>query len=258
MFGSVHGGNTASRVAVRVSDVDPAPPVRLPKQNQEGYYLFHFASASGKGIRYNDQGCLSPGTRFRVRLATRGPALDPVDAALLDRALTAFCRLGCLGLRATRGLGAVAMADAASRPDLDAFIAWCRDLESANIEVAAMTDAVAARDNVVTTENAMDAMALLESCLRTMRKETFPEKNERFKPSPLGRSGPGRERQSSGVRLCPVRLRDGRFLPVVFYVPAVVESKARRPDFRLAGTTFRHPFQGEPNAKTHTLRRLGP
>ena len=237
VFGGVHGDQPrASAVICRIRNRNLAPidEATLPRQNQSLYYLFHFA----KG-----RGCLAPGSGFELMLSTRRQT-QPESEALLERAITAFCRLGALGLRQTRGLGAFAAKDHART--LEEFREWARSLRP-RIKIVC----IAVDGQPVVCETGREALCLLESCLRGLRTN-MPAGREGTNPTPLGRGG--RQRQASSVRLRPVKLADGSFLPVVCQVESVLGHECRKP-LTLAGFAFGHPWpaKGVPKETTHQL-----
>jgi hypothetical protein len=221
-------------VVTRVAAVEARPldSRLLPGPNRPLYHLFHFAKASGHGMRYTSRGCLAPGSAFDLHTVERRPCPDLLCPDLLP-ALTAFRWLGSVGLRQTRGLGA--LADTGEVLAFAEFATWAAAL-APRVEVCW---AMGPDDSPILGGEWRAALEVLESCLRALRQR-FPEKAG---PSPLGHSGP-RERQSSGVHLRPVRLREG-VLPVVLYAEAALAPESRRSGFRLAGFRFAHPWGKE-------------
>ncbi len=117
VFGGIAGTTASSSIHLRVADRKPGPAWNPPKidPNSPDSYVWHFASVSGKppgsgrrtlGPRWTSAGVLAPRSTFRLELLQRRPL--PTDLQdRLDLALRAFLQLGGLGLRVTRGLGAV-------------------------------------------------------------------------------------------------------------------------------------------------------
>lgn len=205
VFGGVHGDPAASKVVVRVSGLQ-GKHVDLPRectlQNSDLGYLYHFAKVSGnkEGVsRIQRDAFFSPGTAFTVELAERR-ALDAASARLLRLSSEATWLLGALGLRARRGCGAMAIP--ASAMDRAALAAWSRNLPGVSLRLP--PDACPA-------PTALDAQRALGAFLRQFRKDS----QWRGKPpQSLGASSP---REASSVRLRPIRLADGTFLPALVH-----------------------------------------
>lgn len=245
VFGGVHGGEpAASRVVVRVGNARPGPGDEKVLPSGVGkpmYYLFHFARASGQSQseRYHTEGFLAPGTTFSLHVSARGAPLSGELRGRLDRSLTAFRRLGSLGLRQTRGLGA--LADVDETLGFEAFAEWARSLSSF-VEVAWAQDG----ETPLFEPGWERALGVEESLIRALRKQ-FPAGKGGDKPTPLGRSSP---RQASAVHLRPVRLTEG-LLVACFYAPAVLEPQCRAAGFRLREFPFLHPFPGPRGHHSH-------
>lgn len=236
VFGGVHGGEpAASRVVVRVGNARPGPGDEgmLPSGvGKPMYYLFHFAKASGGGERYRSAGFLPPGSRFDLHVSARRAPLSRESLTRLDRSLTAFRRIGSLGLRQTRGLGA--LCDTGETLGFEAFAQWARTLSSC-VEVAWAQDG----GMPLFVRDWQGALEVEESLIKALR-ERFPAGRGGDRPTPLGRSD---RRQASAVHLRPVRLDEG-LLVACFYAPAVLEPPCRAADFRLRDFAFLHPFPG--------------
>lgn len=119
VFGGVDPVRSSS-IQIRVSNVSPrdvgalpSPPSMSPKA-----YILHFASIAGgsssnfgSGPRWNNTGCLGTGTTFDLHLRQlRNIPIESLD--LLEKAVTAFKHYGSIGMRITRGMGAVQASDA--------------------------------------------------------------------------------------------------------------------------------------------------
>jgi CRISPR type III-B/RAMP module RAMP protein Cmr1 len=109
----------ASSIQVRVSDVIIKATGQLPKPAQADplAYILYFASISGgeganfgQGPRWTDQGSLGPGTTFVLRIRqTR--QLSSETGVIIRQSIEAFKHYGSIGLRITRGLGALQAQD---------------------------------------------------------------------------------------------------------------------------------------------------
>lgn len=204
LFGGVQGEPTASRIVVRVKNVQ-AKHEELPRfaPMSDLNYLYFFAKVSGKkeGVhRTQRDACFAPGTRFTVELLARRP-LPGHSRERFKLAVEAAFRLGTLGLRATRGCGAMAETGrVTTRTD---FAEWVRSLP------ATLTVRLA-KDTVFSSWK--DCQSELGLFLRTFRKDNQKSGKEE---SALGFSS-GRQRESSALRLRPVKVLEG-YLPVVVY-----------------------------------------
>jgi len=206
VFGGVHGDVYTSKLVVRVSAVAPvvAPSITFSPMSDFGY-IYYFAEVSGKkeGVHRTMQGSyFAPGTQFTLTVSERRP-LSQRDRTLVGNAVDCFVRLGCLGLRSTRGCGAMTEEPLMSRAD---FADWVRTLPR-DIIIRCISERVS-RD----WKSCQEAMG---GFLREFRK------NHRLSgkaQSALGFSD-GRARESSAMHLRPVQLTEG-YLPVVVYTDA--------------------------------------
>lgn len=213
LFGGVHGGTTASKIVVRAGQLDERHvSFSKPAPFTGKSYLFYFATVSGarKGIRIEKDAYFAPGTRFTLSVLERFP-LDEAERGLLTKTLDAFVRLGALGLRATRGCGALAEETC---PTYQAFRKWCLEC------------GVAVHLPPAVPYDSMDAlMEYFGNALKQFRKD---ECKSGQSESSLGYSL-GNDRQASVLRLRPVKILENgqiRFIPAVFHVP----STCKHPD----------------------------
>ncbi len=207
LFGSVHGTPVASPIVVRV---EPGKPGNNAKELRFGPtaplgYVGYFAAVSGNkvGIHRTAPGhYLGADTAFTLRIWERRPVADDLWEAL-EGAVTAFCRLGALGLRATRGFGMVAEAEP---PTAAAFRAWAATLAPRGIHLW--------------EGPAADALRALADALRALRHERHISGKDKSALDFSDRS----DRHASALRLCPVRVADG-LLPVLLYTDAASSQK---------------------------------
>lgn len=203
VFGAVHGGAKASAVVLRVSEVNEkwGPEITFPPMSDKGY-VYYFAKVSGnkEGIhRTAASHYYASGTSFILSAVLRS-AVTPTSEARLRLALRAFLTFGSLGLRATRGCGALATAGDLSMDEL-------RQLTD---EMGKALLIRRIEDNVYTSgEKCQEALG---GFLRAFRKDNQLSGKKR---TALGFSS-GKSRASSAMRLRPVRVKNG-FLPVVIY-----------------------------------------
>lgn len=114
VFGGVRNV-VSSAVQLRVSDVHKIDVGQLPapKPMTPLAYILYFASIAGgesatfgKGPRWNSRACLGPGTTFQLHIRqTRRLHESPED--LLKKSIDAFRHYGSIGMRVTRGFGAI-------------------------------------------------------------------------------------------------------------------------------------------------------
>lgn len=212
LFGTVHRkqedkdkGPIASAVVLRVDNVKILKGQTLnydTKSNRPDplTYIGYFASVSGNktGVYRCQAGrYIDAGSAFTLRITARRPVDDALWAKL-EAAVTAFCRLGSLGLRATRGFGQLAEAKPPRKAD---FLAWAATL--------------AAHDLHLWEKTGPRASARKELCdaLRALR-HSRPDLGGGT-PNALGFTG-RQKRQASALRLCPVRVAEGD-LPLMLY-----------------------------------------
>ena len=110
LFGGVHDGTAASAIRVRVVPGKPGSNAgEVPCAPDTNYgYLSYFAKVSGnKEEIYRTQGhhYLGEGATFTLLIDEVRPANALWEQ--LEAAVEAFCTFGALGLRATRGFGAL-------------------------------------------------------------------------------------------------------------------------------------------------------
>jgi hypothetical protein len=101
IFGGVHGGATASKLVVRVSDlpINGASAAWLPT-------LPHKPGGQNPRNAPNAPRCaMPPGTAFTMTVLERLGGLTEVHRKLVDRTIETWLLAGSLGLRATRGGG---------------------------------------------------------------------------------------------------------------------------------------------------------
>lgn len=225
VFGGVHGEPTASKVVVRVVDVRAkhADLPRIVAMSDFGY-IHYFASVSGKrdGInRIQRDAFFFPGTRYTVDVVLRGTKLASADEDLLWRTVEAAWRLGALGLRSTRGCGSTTPTDWA--PTRASLAEWVRGLPASVLVRACGAE---------TQQDWKSCQEVQGAFLRNLRIEhRLSGKSQ----SALGFSD-GRQRESSALRLRPVRLADGTFLPAVVYTDAACAQRSIK-DVVLMSTT---------------------
>ena len=210
LFGAVHGSVLASAVVLRVNNVVPVfgPEITFSPMSDKGY-LYYFAKVSGNkdGVhRTQASHYFAPGTKFRLEVYLR----RVIDKDALDRlqsALLAFTTFGSLGLRATRGCGALSRKRGISLDDLKRLV---EDCGAQRVYVRKIDNET--YDNT-TGEKCQTALG---GFLRALRKNNHISGKCR---SALGFSEGSIARAASALRLRPVMV-DGKFLPIVIYTDA--------------------------------------
>lgn len=225
VFGGVHklegerkeDATRASHLVVRVSYIKhgaPWQPFRVNPNAAESY-VWYYASASADRTRWTAQGNIPPGTTFKLHLLERLGGVPADCRALFEESVEAFLRFGCIGLRATRGLGSL------HSPSFQNDLPSLKEAAHRLLE----RHGFAVRWYDTPHRDMRDVLSfagdLLKNNLRAVCKVT---KNEY---SPLGNSKP---RHASAVHLRPVKCADGLRL-LVFEAPhaCVLPPQARRP-----------------------------
>lgn len=202
VFGGVHGdgGAKASAVVVRISNYRRGPewqPFRV-SQNAPESYVWHYVSASSRGARWTKQGNVPPGSVFTLHIVCRRKLDEPL-ARLLDEAVESFLRFGGLGLRATRGLGAL----------------HCATLTVDEAALGLLSDR---EFRVRWVEGSFrDIRAALAEAGRLL-KEDFRSRHKSTTESALGWSS-GKARQASAVRFRVVRMGDQQLRLLIYEAP---------------------------------------
>lgn len=211
VFGGVHDGTEASAAVVRVSDVkiQRGDEIQFGTMSSKGY-IYYFAKKSGNDVgvyRTKSGRYLAAGTSFRLHILLRKELSDG-DKALLEKAVEAFVRLGALGLRATRGCGA--LAETENVLSRDEFKNWCKVLETQSRILIRLSN------NVGPFTSGIKCQEELGGFLKDFRKSKHLSGNQE---TALGFSI-GARREASALHLRPVKVRQGGFLPVLIYTDA--------------------------------------
>ena len=130
IFGAVHGSAISSAIILRVTDVAVkyADEIRCPTMSDSDMgYIYYFAQVSGKRENVHRTFAshyFAPGTSFRLIVGLR----REIDLELENKfmlALRMFVALGSLGLRATRGCGAIVGESVMTRDELRNLLSTC-------------------------------------------------------------------------------------------------------------------------------------
>ena len=216
IFGSVSGDcEKSSSISLRVEN-DSNPVFWNPPelgQNTSRSYLMYYAKNSSEGKRWGYGGALAPGHKFKIHLRF----LRQLDSELTEKfnlAWSSFLAFGTIGYRSTRGMGS-----------------FC--ISGANLDCESNLKALTERgflggfsDWQGPEEEILSALGAQLRGLRSGSPGTSP--------GPLGGSNP---RQTSAVRLRPVRLSDKKFGIIVLEAPKekVLGLNSMRRAPRLAG-----------------------
>lgn len=122
VFGGVHNHDVrASAIDVRVQNIVRGTDWQSfsMKLGDSGAYIWYFAGVANQKKRWwkngsvgmpNYAGCLPPGSTFDLRVGFRKQIGSQLEAKFY-LAFEAFCRFGGIGMRLTRGMGALSCAN---------------------------------------------------------------------------------------------------------------------------------------------------
>lgn len=214
IFGGVHrldgeskkDATRASRLVVRVSNIKPGAPWQPFKinRNDPESYIWYYASASAEKSRWTAHGNIPPGTMFTLHLLERLGGI-PMDCRnLFEESVEAFLRFGCIGLRATRGLGSL---------HCPAFSNDITSLKEASHRLLEKHGFAVKWQDRIPHRDMREALAYAGDILKNKLRAKCDVK--RYPYSPLGNSKP---RHASAVHLRPVKCADG-FRLLIFEAP---------------------------------------
>ncbi|NLX24629.1 MAG: type III-B CRISPR module RAMP protein Cmr1 [Lentisphaerae bacterium] len=198
VFGSIksekaHTENQASALVVRVSDVLAGKSESRDLPNNHKFFTM-----SRKG----PETMIPAGRQFRLQIIDR----KGIEPELLKLTIDSCCRLGAIGLRARRGCGALQSTD--YRPTATEVSVWADELRKRKFEVICRAP----------QQSAYDALLALEDEIKGLREDERIEKNGR---NAMG-FVQGSKRHASCLRVRPVLLENGKFLPVMVYSEAAL------------------------------------
>jgi len=145
------------------------------------------------------QNCFIPGgQKFHLQIIDTKKASENI---LTDLSIDAFTRLGALGLRSNRGCGA--LQTASYRPTREEFIKWSTQLIALGVDIFPLQP----------ENSAFAAWTILEEQIKEFRTRMGIKKNEE---NAMGFVH-GNKRHASCLRVRPVALANGTFLPIFIY-----------------------------------------
>ncbi len=234
LFGSTSGDGKASKVIVRVSmqERGEALSINLGSPMSPLAYLLYFAnvSSSPKGARLSGKGMVPPGSTFKLQVLERMDISENFRTMVIE-SLRAMLRFGAVGYRARRACGALS-SEIISFTD---FKQHCSDIAKDGVEVVWLTK----NDEPLYYKNDKAEIILGEmgQILKDLRKDGYSAGKSGDTLTPFGNAGNKRynlDRQASGVRLRPVKLKEG-ILPVLVYVETGLDPQCRDSSFYLRG-----------------------
>ncbi|MEI6890579.1 MAG: type III-B CRISPR module RAMP protein Cmr1 [Pontiella sp.] len=192
VFGGIAGDEgTSSAVVVRV--------LMLPPQKDESRHLpenHQFFTMSRKG----NEAMIPAGRRFMMKILLR----RSVDTERLNLAIEAFMYFGSIGLRSNRGCGALQRAEhLPSQAEVEVLF---EEMRKSGFECFSRAK----------ERDGLKALKSLEDAIKTLREDCNIQKNEKNAMGFVGST-----RHSSCLRVRPVALKDGFFLPVLLYSESV-------------------------------------
>jgi len=195
VFGGISGDNgSSSAVVIRVTEI-----IKTKSESNKLTANQSFFTSSRTGDK-----CMIPaGRQFRLKIMLR----RKIETKLLTEAIDAMLLFGAIGLRSNRGCGALQAKN--NLPTKDEFSTIKNNMIARGVEVFSLS----------TPEKTFHAaVQTLEETLKKFRKEMNVKKNSH---NALGFVD-GSKRHGSCLRLRPVALRDGSFLPVFVYTEKVL------------------------------------
>lgn len=188
IFGGIAGDEgSSSAIVVRIS--------MLPRQKEESRELpgnQRFFTMSRK----SDEAMIPAGRRFRLQILLR----RTVESQLINRAIETMTLFGAIGLRSNRGCGAMQSSSHPSKAEVDSLMDELKNSGFSCFRLEPERDAYA-------------ALCVLEEKLKIFREDCGIKENSR---NALGFVD-GNKRHGSCLRVRPVALKDGKFIPVLLY-----------------------------------------
>lgn len=189
IFGGLGTPPTASKIIVRCK----AKPEHLKSDDP--------IKGDGVGARGKTGAYYAAGSKITLEIIERQPLID-TQRAQLNEAIEAMIHFGSIGYRATRTYGAMALVhEEKSGISYEALVDWCQRLEKKKIYVRTLST-----EHIADWKMSRDR---LDEFLKDIRK-TFSAKQN----TALGSVNP---RRTSALRLRPILLDIGSYLPAVIY-----------------------------------------
>lgn len=215
IFGGLGKPPKASKIIVRCTAKHEhlrSGKVLKEELNTPGSYLSFFAESSQKkggapiGPRVTPEAYFAANSQITLEIVERHP-LTPDQRKQLSEAVEAMINFGSIGYRATRTYGALAPITETSRGiSYDALITWANLLEKKGIYLRTLST-----EHIADWEKSRDILATFLKNLRASDSSL----DGKGAVSPLGSASP--ERHTSALRLRPVLLDNGSYMPIVIY-----------------------------------------
>lgn len=193
IFGGIAGEEgISSAVVVRVSEIKRG---KEESRDLPGNQKFFTMS------RNRDDAMIPAGRQFQLKIFLR----RNIEKQNLNRAIKAMVLFGAIGLRSNRGCGAIQSVKRPSKAEVDVLMDELKQYKFSCFGMDEQSDACA-------------ASCVIEEKLKTFRENCGIQKNSR---NAMGFVD-GQKRHSSCLRVRPVALNNGSFLPVLIYTEAAM------------------------------------
>ncbi len=206
IFGGIAGEEgTSSAVVVRVGEIK-----RGKSESRELPGNQTFFTSSRKG----DAAMIPAGRQFRLKILLR----REVETQKLKLVVEAMQFLGSIGMRANRGCGAIQSIQRPSKAEIDVLMEELTKQGFLCLGLDLQRDAYA-------------ALCVIEEKLKSFRDDCGITKNAR---NAMGFVD-GQKRHGSCLRVRPIALKNGEFMPVLLYTEAAMGAGIESIQSKLAG-----------------------
>jgi len=206
VFGGIAGDEeTSSAVVVRVSEIKHG---KSESRDLPGNQKFFTMSRKGA------ESMIPSGRQFRLQILLR----RTVEGQRLNRAIEAMAIFGAIGMRSNRGCGTIQSIQPLSKAEVDMRMEELKKVEFSCFCLDPQRDA-------------NEALCLLEEKLKSFRDDCGILKNKR---NAMGFVD-GNNRHGSCLRVRPIALKDGTFLPVLIYTEVAMGKEIESIQSKLCG-----------------------